>query len=429
MRWEKELPLSLNYLYIQYFNKLKCFTKKSSRNNKWEGSKIKIQQGTWKTPYDFNIFNQSEGFKDAQLVMIFGCRKLISENEFVDSIQKRYPQAHLIGCTTAGEILGTQVFDDTLTSTAIYFEATPIESASVIVKTSEESYEAGIYLAEKLNKGDLKHVFVLSEGLKINASELVRSLKENLPNHVAITGGVAGDGTLFEKTMVISNGYATENIVTAIGLYGDHIRVGYGSVGGWDSFGPERLITKSKNNILYELDGKSALELYKLYLGDYAKGLPATGLLFPLSIRAKGSNEGIVRAMLRINEEDDGMFFAGDVPEGYYAKLMKANFASLVNGALEAAELSINSMETSPKLAILISCVGRKVVLRQRIEEEVEVVRDILGDDCIFTGFYSYGEISPYTEISQSNKNALPTLETGCELHNQTMTITTIMEV
>ena len=394
-----------------------------------EVCKIKIEQIAWKTERDFEILNHSHGFMDAHLVMIFGCRKLISQNELIDSIQTRYPKAYLIGCTTAGEILGTQVFDDTLTTTAINFETTVIENASVHVKKIGESYGAGLYLAEKLKRSDLKHVFVISEGLGINASELVRSLKENLPKNVAITGGVAGDGTLFEKTMVIANGHASENLVTAIGFYGEHIKIGYGSVGGWDSFGPERIITKSKANILYELDGKSALELYKLYLGDYAKGLPATGLLFPLSIRAKDSDEGLVRSMLKFNETGDGMFFAGDVPEGHYGKLMKANFGSLVNGALEAAELSIKSIEASPKIAILVSCIGRKVVLRQRIEEEVEVVRDVLGEECILTGFYSYGEISPYTEISCINGKTSYKLETGCELHNQTMTITTIAEV
>jgi len=361
--------------------------------------------------------------------MVFGSRKLISNNDFIDSIKQKYPSAYLIGCSTSGEIYDTQVLDDTLISTAISFESTTIESASEIVKNVEDSYEAGCKLAQKLNKEKLTHIFVLSEGLNINASKLIKGMKEYLPSNISITGGLAGDGTLFEKTMVISNGYAEENMISAIGLFGETIRVGYGSIGGWDSFGPERLITKSKNNILYEMDGKSALELYKNYLGDYAKDLPGSALLFPLSIRAKDSNEGVVRSILGINQEDNGLMFVGDVPEGYYAKLMKANFDRLVNGALEAAELSEHNMETSPKLAILISCVGRKIVLKQRIEEEVEAVRDILGEDCMFTGFYSYGEISPYTEISHKDGQTVCKLGKGCELHNQTMTITTIMEV
>jgi hypothetical protein len=390
---------------------------------------MKIEQILWKTPHDAEIINQSEAFDIAHLVMVFGSRDLLSKNDYLHNITKMYPSAHIIGCSTAGQILGTEVLDDIVTSTAVYFEHTTIENVCVSINTPEESYNAGTILATKLNKPNLAHVFVLSDGLNINASELVKSMKHSFPDNVAITGGVAGDGVLFEKTLVIDNAFAKENIVSAIGLYGDRLQVRYGSIGGWDTFGPERLITKSKNNILYELDGKPALELYKLYLGKYANDLPASGLLFPLSIRSKDNHEGIVRAMLKINEEDQGMFFAGDVPEGYYGKLMKANFDRLINGALEAAELSMLNSDSSPSLAILISCVGRKVVLKQRIEEEVEGVREVLGSDCIFTGFYSYGEICPYTKITYTDGNTTSILGTGCELHNQTMTITTFREL
>jgi len=390
---------------------------------------MKLEQIKWKTPDDFQIYKCNDGFKVADLVMIFGSRELISNDNFIDSLKQRYSLAYLIGCSTSGEIYDTQVVDDTLISTAISFESTAIECATEMLKNVEDSYEAGRMLAQKLNKEKLTHVFLLSEGLNINGSELIKGMKAMLPSNISITGGLAGDGILFEKTNVIANGYAKENMISAIGFYGDNIRIGYGSRGGWDSFGPERIITKSKNNILYEMDGKSALELYKNYLGDYAKDLPASALLFPLSIRSKDSNEGLVRSTLGIKYEDNGLIFVGDVPQGYYAKLMKANFDRLVNGAMEAAELSRHSMEDSPQLAILISCVGRKMVLKQRIEEEIEVARDVLGEDCMFTGFYSYGEISPYTEISHKDGQPIYKMGKGCELHNQTMTITTITEV
>jgi len=151
-------------------------------------------------------------------------------------------------------------------------------------------------------------------------------------------------------------------------------------VGGWDSFGPERLITKSKANVLYELDSQPALEIYKKYLGDYAKDLPGSGLLFPLSIRMKDTDDAIVRTILNVNEEDKSVTFAGNMPEGSYARLMKANFDRLIDGASNAAQNSMKKESQKPELAILISCVGRKLVLNQRIEEEVEVIRAIYGD-------------------------------------------------
>ncbi len=193
--------------------------------------------------------------------------------------------------------------------------------------------------------------------------------------------------------------------------------IGHGCIGGWEPFGPQRIITKSIDNTLFELDGKSALDLYKNYLGEQANELPGSALLFPLSIQEKeGANE-VVRTILSIDNEQKSMTFAGDVPVGYISRLMKASFDTLINGASGAAQNALGHLNnTKPELAILISCVGRKLVLDHRIEEEVEEVKAILGDESVITGFYSYGEISPF-------KNS-----TKCELHNQTMTITTFSE-
>jgi hypothetical protein len=201
--------------------------------------------------------------------------------------------------------------------------------------------------------------------------------------------------------------------VVAIGFYGDHISVNHGSEGGWRQFGPTRTITLSDKNVLYEIDGENALSLYKRYLGEHAKDLPGSALFFPLAIETDGVE--VVRTILNIDEENNSMIFAGNVPEGSKARLMKANFDRLIDAAGTAAELSNTGME-GDKLSILISCVGRKLIFGNRIEEELEAARDVLGDKTIISGFYSYGEIAPFSDFMK------------CELHNQTMTITTLCE-
>ncbi|HLZ17996.1 MAG TPA: FIST N-terminal domain-containing protein, partial [Smithellaceae bacterium] len=328
-----------------------------------------------------------------------------------------YPGAHLFGCSTAGEICGTSVFDDTLVATAVHFEKTEISGAQLDLDGISSSFEAGRMLAQTIKQEDLCHVFVLSDGLSVNGSELVKGLASELPEDVTITGGLAGNGDRFEETYVFWDDLPARNTLAILGLSGRHLKVGYGSMGGWDPFGPERIITRSKENLLYELDGQSALEIYKKYLGEYAAELPAAGLLFPLSIRTKTGETGIVRTILAVNEEEKSMTFAGDIPEGAYARFMKANFERLIDGANGAAVRSREGLGASaPELAILISCVGRKLVLKQRTEEEVEAVRDVLGGNPKLTGFYSYGEISPFMTGAP------------CALHNQTMTITTFTE-
>jgi hypothetical protein len=364
----------------------------------------------------------------AQLAIVFGAGSVLRRAEVIDAIKKFYPAAHVLGCSTAGEICGTQVSDDSVVITGVAFDHTQVHGARVSLRDVKDSFQAGEKLAHALpasmpgtngNGGEQKlaHVFVLSDGLKVNGSDLVRGLTKHLPEGITLTGGLAGDGERFSETLVFWDRVPEKETVAVLGLYGSRLKVGFGSLGGWDPFGPERLITRSNGNVLYELDGQSALGLYKKYLGDHAKGLPATGLLFPLSLRAKTGETAVVRTILSVDEKDQSMTFAGDVPEGAYARLMKANFDRLIDGAIGAAKTSYQAIESdAPDLAILISCVGRKLLLKQRIEEEVEGVRDILGARTVLTGFYSYGEISPFTSGAK------------CELHNQTMTITTLSE-
>jgi hypothetical protein len=378
---------------------------------------MQIEQTRW---------NQVEGWipmppgkvgVNTQLVLLFGSPNCLKQIAWQDDIRNAYPNAHLLGCSTAGEIYGTEVTDETLVATAIAFEHTHLHGASLKLEEVNNSFQAGERLANSLPKESLVHVLVISDGQNVNGSELVAGLTHHLPPGVTLTGGLAGDGDRFQETLVLWDGPPESNTIAVLGLYGDRLKVGFGSLGGWDAFGPERLVTRSAGNILYELDGQPALALYKKYLGEYAADLPASGLLFPLSLRM-GEGESVVRTILGVNEDERSLTFAGDMPQGAHTQLMKANFDRLIDGAVGAAQTSFEAIgDTSPELALLISCVGRKLVLKQRIEEEVEGVQDVLGSKTVLAGFYSYGEISPFTPSAK------------CELHNQTMTITTLSEV
>lgn len=379
---------------------------------------MKIEQKKWTEKNGWSG-SSADGIKDsAQLVFVFGDRGILENGSRLNEIKNFYPKAHILGCSTSGEIIGTEVMDGSVVITAVFFERTELEFTSVAINDMKDSFKCGEYLAGILSKRGLKHVMVLSDGLKVNGSGLAEGLTSKLPSDVAVTGGLAGDQALFKETLVFLDALPETNTIAAVGFYGDNISIGYGSMGGWDSFGSDRVVTKARGNILYELDKKPALELYKKYLGDEARGLPATALLFPLSLRLKEKDKSLVRTVLSIDEKDGSMIFAGDVPEGASVRLMKANFERLINGAAGAARLCAEvCVNQPPDLAILISCVGRKLVLKQRIEEEVEAVRDVLGETVYMTGFYSYGEMCP---VSPDVKK--------CELHNQTMTITTFCE-
>lgn len=373
---------------------------------------MQIEQTTWTTEHGWN--RPEPPGTPADLVLVFGGRRVLEDPDRLNELRQRYPAATLLGCSTAGEICGTRVLDDTLVATAVRFTTTRVAGAMVRIGHPSDSKAVGERLGSTFDSHNLKHVFVLSDGVGVNGSELVRGLTASLPAHVTVTGGLSGDGSAFQKTVIVWNDEVSSGAVAALGFYGPDLHVGWGCLGGWDPFGPERLITRSSGNVLFELDGRSALGLYKQYLGEHAAGLPATGLLFPLSVRGQNGETGVVRTILSVDEADQSLTFAGDVPEGAYARLMKANFDRLVDGAVGAARTSRNG--SPPELAVLISCVGRKLILKQRVEDEVDGVREALGASTVLTGFYSYGEISPFSPHAR------------CELHNQTMTVTTFTE-
>ncbi|MEN6389592.1 MAG: FIST N-terminal domain-containing protein [Syntrophomonas sp.] len=372
---------------------------------------MNIEQIEWKKETGW-LSEQRKLADSAQLVLLFGEPDLIRRSSTYDEIKAVYPGAYVFGCSTGGNIFGSQILDETMVGTAIDFNCTKVAGAHIV--RAESSYIAGHDLARAIPHEDLDHVLVLSDGLNVNGNQFMMGLLAELPDHVAVTGGLAGDGNGFRKTYVISNETTDSHMAAILGFYGRRLKVAYSTQGGWDAFGPERLVTRSRGNVLYEMDGRSALELYKVYLGDLAEGLPATGMYFPLYLRSHEGDIPVTRTVIGI-KKDDGLIFGGDIPEGTYVRLMRANYDRLIDSAHIAAEKCIKAAGKA-ELALLVSCTARRLVLKQRTEEEVEAAQQAFGSDTIMTGFYSMGEISPH--------------RMGCPagFHNQTMSITTFTE-
>lgn len=377
---------------------------------------MEICQFCWDDTLGWDHEPGAEGPLKGDLVLIFGSTRVVTDTDCVARLRAAFPSALMIGCSTAGEIFGTNVSDNRFIATLITFHKSAVFGACVSTHDYPNSFEAAKALVGLIPRQGLRHLFVLADGLLTNGSEVVRGLNALLPVEISVTGGLAGDGMDFKNTYIVFNGQVSTSSIAALGFYGDHLRIGFGSSGGWVPFGPERLITRSHGNILSELDGQSALALYKKYLGKFADQLPAAGLLFPLSILPDDSQEAFVRTITHVDEKNDNLGFAGDVPSGCYARFMRAVPDDLIDGAAKAAAISKSLGGEAPELCILISCVGRKAVLKQLTEEETESVQESYRNKPAMTGFYSYGEIAPF----RPGERAM--------LHNQTMTITTISE-
>jgi len=352
-----------------------------------------------------------------QLVLCFGDKDAISQLDAYGLLHNFFPNAAVTICSAAGAIVNTSVEDHGFTATAIQFSHTTVHSHSVHIADYKCSHEAGYRLMKKINAADTKFIFLLSDGQQVNGSELIRGINDANTTQIPVSGGLAADGYNFVSTLTGINEAPGEGNIIAIALCGKDLVVNYGTEAGWENFGPERVVTKAVNNRLFEIDGKNALDLYKKYLGKEAEALPGSALFFPLSLKLSDEAEPLVRTILSIDNSNKSMVFAGDVPEGSKVRFMRANLDRLTNAATNAALQTLNKTSCAPKLAILVSCVGRKLVLNERTDEELTAVDEIFKGQTILSGFYSYGEIAPCLTKDSS------------QLHNQTMSITTFYEV
>lgn len=357
---------------------------------------------------------------DQTFVFVVGAPSYIDQAHTIEELLRPYQHAHIVGCSSAGEIYQDEVLDESLVVSVVRFEHTQLKHQKLRVNDYPGSYELGLALSQALSEPGLRGIFILSDGLNVNGSQLIAGINEGTGGDIPVTGGLAADGPNFQKTWVIKDKRPETGWVTAVGFYGDRVQMSHGTGGGWDAFGPLRQVTRSAGNVLYELDGKPALALYEQYLGDLAAQLPASGLRFPLVLFDRLEEEvGIVRTILDIDRARGALIFAGDIPQGQHVQMMKANLERLINGAQRASEYARSlpglKCKGDPGLLIATSCVGRRLVLGQRTEEEVEVTLEGWPKGSKQIGFYSYGELCPRDQGLS-------------DLHNQTMTLTWLCE-
>jgi hypothetical protein len=359
-----------------------------------------------------------EGFSfQPDLILLFVSTSF-SDIESLNFLRVLYPDSVIIGSSTAGEIEDINIYDGSAVATAVKFEKATLDYHEAVIHDPSNSFKAAYELIEKFDTRGLKHVMVFCDGLQSNPSEFVEGLRHKSDVNCTISGGFAADGFEFINSYVITNDVeAKSKMAVAVGFYGEGLKIGYGSLSGWDSFGVDRIVTRSENNKVYSIDGMPILELYKNMLQEQFKNLPASGMLLPISVRKKITDRPEIRSIVDYDSEKAYISFCGNIPEGSILRLMKANHERLVSGAEGAAELGIEEIgNTHTDLAILISSVGRRLVLKQLDEDEIVAVRDVIGEDATIAGYYSYSEIAPHL----SDKKP--------ELQCQSMTITTFSE-
>lgn len=351
---------------------------------------------------------------EMDLVLAFAPAGLLSKGNLHEEIAGMFPMAQVLISSASGEFIGDRVTDDELTLTAIRFEKAKAKTAITDIATSKNSFEAGYYLSRAFEHDGLRSLIVFCDGEHVNASQLVFSLQQYLPADVIITGGLAGAQDK-QASLIGLNNKPAEGRIACIGLYGKDLRVSYGNQSGWMPFGPERKVTRAKNNTVYELGGIPVLEVYNLYLRDRKYNMPGSQMLFPIAVRFENSSGTVIRTIQSIDEGLFSITYSGNVPEGSRVSLLRTDCDSLISGAAGAASVTMNQLP-APELAIIMSCAERRTLLNGRTSEELSALKNAFGTHTAISGLFTPGEIAP----------AGPDLK--CELFKQSVIVTAISE-
>ncbi len=351
----------------------------------------------------------------ASFVLVFASRTMLESSAWIDTIQDRYKNVPVVSCSSSGMIYQSALKEDEVSGIAVQLEKTIVRIESKQLADFSDSKEMGHQLGTDLMEPDLKHVLLFSDGWLVNGSELIDGIYGALSEAVTVGGGFAGDGANFSRTLIGLNQQIERGMVVAIGMYGENLSVGFGKHGGWNEFGEEMEVTEVNGREIVQLDNQSVLSLYREFLGEDADGLPGKALMYPLAVKLPDFPNPLVRTVMNIDDLEGTIATGQPVPKGAKIQFMRAKFDNIIKGVEQAAEESLKNHISTPEFALVVSCIGRKLLFGKQIEEEIAIVKQALGNTPIVSGFYSNGEIC-------MDERGL------AELHHQYLTVTTFKE-
>lgn len=322
----------------------------------------------------------------------------------------------LIGCTSDGEISNQGMSINSAVLGGIATDQIEFEIAAV-PDLSRDSEQAGRELARSFSRKP-QYMQIFSDGLTGNGCGILRGIAA-VDSSLPVSGGTAGDNGKFVKTMQFAGDKIYTDSVCGIAFYGN-FRLGTGVRSGWTPIGLARKVTRASGNVLYELNGEPALNVFERFLGRHAEKLPAIGVEYPLGLLERWGDVGqedyhLLRATMSVNREERSITFAGEIPEGAVVNLTCGDIDSILEAAEKAAALARSELgDTSPALIFCYSCMARKIMLGRRSEEEIERVRTQIGPQVPIFGFYSYGEFCRVTPWSPNY------------FHNETITLSVL---
>jgi hypothetical protein len=357
----------------------------------------------------------------ATLVMVFADDTVVdAPDDPLGQVHERWRGHAVAGCSTAGQFAGPSTVDGAVV-TVVRFDECEVRAVHLDLGLCGSARRAGRDLADLLDAEGLRSIMVLADGLGTDGSLLATGIADVCPA-VDVWGALAADGSRFVDTWNVVDGATAPGMVSAVGFYGSALEIGHGRGDGWHALGPERVVTTSIGRVVHQLDGRATLTLYEDYLGPLADDLPGSGSYLPMSVRDL-DDRVVVRSPVGVDRGNGSVTMAGDVTQGSTAQLLRMSVDGLLHGAeLAAKSARIDDADTEPHLAVAFSGVGRRMSLGERADEEPETVRAAIGNAASLVGCWTYGELGPDLDM------AFTGAPVRHDVHNQTMTITTLRE-
>lgn len=340
------------------------------------------------------------GGRTPNLLFVFGSVRFDQE-ALLDGVVSIVGDTPLVGCSTAGEILTHGPSRRSVAVMAVASDKLQT-STGIGLSLSQNPRQAGQDAARQAVSAKLTSphgLIMFPDGLTGNAADVIRGVQDVLGLSFPIAGGSAADDFAYKQTYQYYQGRAYSDAVVGVLLAGS-IAVGIGARHGWQPLGKPRRVTRAMANIVQELEGHSAVNLYETYFGQAAQSfksgsLPALSVLYPLGLPIPGEEEYLLRNVLKV-DPTGSLIYAGEIPEGSEVRLMMGSKERALEAAKKAAELALMSISPRmPSFALVFSSCSRSRLFGQRAAEEVHAIRQVLGPNVPLAGFYDYGEQAP----------------------------------
>ncbi len=316
--------------------------------------------------------------------------------------------APLSGCSGEGTINGDYADESNFSVVVMVISSDELRWRNGLATgLSADSRATGQLVAQSVSSdvsADAVGLFVFPDGATANFDHFFAGLEGNLSSDqfLPLWGGGAGDNLALVQTYqycddeVVSDGVAYA-LLSGEAQPASAIGIGYIPIGG------ERKVTRSQGNVIYEIDGRPALEVLQEYLPDraLAEDWGSYAITFALCLRAPSyikDEEYIVRTILSVDAADGSATVQSEVPEGTSVWMSSRDKEKVTTGLDRMADQIKEELGgAQPKLVFHFDCCSRgKVMFRDQEKQRIlRRFRQAVGPEVPWAGFHSFGEIGP----------------------------------